>query len=87
MTKWVVNIIDCQLSKPCLDVLKNLVFQVYLQIICLGDIAKEVHLELFAMGMAYEKFRLHFVFELGLVVTRLSNIPNFQISIEAQHKF
>ena len=55
----VVNIIDCQLGKPCLGVLKKLVFQVYLQIICLGDIAKEVHLELFAMGMDYKKFRLH----------------------------
>ena len=83
---WVVNTIDGQPGKPCFDVVKCLVFLVYLQVIYLGDRAKEVHLELFATGMAYEKFRLHFVFELEIVVTRLSSIPNFHIPIEKQHK-
>ena len=42
----VAHIVDCQLGIPCLDLVKSLCFLVYLQIICLGDRAKEVHLEL-----------------------------------------
>ena len=52
-----LNIIDCQLGIPCFYVVTSLVFLVYLQIICLADKAKEVHLELFARGMAYKIFR------------------------------